>query len=152
RRIFSTRNIQEDGLCLACRSAKTSPKQHRRLAFQGFMIIIFLILMLSFALLYPFASLLKARYGDFAYPLIAVALTAILFGACIAGILLRYAIAMRRMKNPRYALKIARACARADGEETTFGLVTVYSFGATDPTTMFRGQWEVSQKRFEMLV
>jgi hypothetical protein len=122
------------------------------MAIQGFIIIIVLLTMVSFGLLYPFAGFLKARYGDFAYSLVAVALTVVLFILLFCGILLRYFVAMRRMNNPGYALNAARACAREDGNETTFGLVSVYAFGATDPTTMLKGQWDISRKRFEMLI
>src|SRR5271157_3884310 len=61
-------------------------------------------------------------------------------------------IRMRRMSNPAYALRVARNCAREVGEQTTFGSVSVYFFGADDSTTMLKGQMEICRSRFESLV
>ena len=47
RRFFRAGNREPSGLCRACRIAKVSPEQHRRLATQGFIIIIILLLMVS---------------------------------------------------------------------------------------------------------
>jgi|SRR5271157_201036 len=61
-------------------------------------------------------------------------------------------IRMRRMSNPAYALRVARNCAREVGEQTTFGSVSVYFFGADDSTTMLKSQMEICRSRFESLV
>ena len=60
RRFFRTRKGELSGLCPACRVAKVSPEQHRRLAIQGFVIIFILLLMLSFVLAYPFAGFISS--------------------------------------------------------------------------------------------
>lgn len=152
RRFFRLWNREPSGLCPACRIAKVSPKQHRRLATQGFIIIIILLLMLSFVLLYPFAGFMQARFGAFAYPMIAIGLFVVLFILAAGGVVLRSLVRMRRMSNPAYALRVARAGAREVGKETTFGPVWVYVFGADDPTSMLKGQWEICRRRFESLV
>jgi len=108
--------------------------------------------MLSFVLLYPFAGFMQARFADFAYPMIAIGLFVVLFILAAGGLVLRSLVRMRRMNNPRYALRVARACAREVGEETTFGPVSLYVFGASDPTSMLKGQWEICRRRFESLV
>ena len=140
------------GLCPACRNAKISPQQHRRLVTQGFVIIIVLLLMLSSALVYPFVAAMQAHLGGLAYPISAIGLFVILFVVCAGGFVLRCFVRMRRMSNPAHALKVARASAGEDGEETTFGPVTIYAFGSSDPTLMLKSQWEICRRRFEKLI
>lgn len=152
RRFFRARNREPSGLCPACRNAKVSPEQRRRLATQGFIIIICLLLLLSFVLVYFFAGFMQARPGGLAYLIIAIGLSVILFVVCAGGMVLRLLVRMRRMSNPAYALKVARACARELGEETTFGPVSLYVFEASDPTLMLKCQWEICQRRFETLI
>jgi hypothetical protein len=49
-------------------------------------------------------------------------------------------------------LRVARTYAGEPGNETTFGRVTVYTFGPKDPTTMLRCQMETCRDRFATLV
>ena len=126
--------VNRAGLCPACRVAKVSPEQHRRLAIQGFIIIFILLLMVSSVLAYPFAGFMQARLGWSAYPMITIGLFVVLFILCAGGLVLRSLVRMRRMNNPAYALRVARDCAREVGEETTFGPMSVYFFGADDST------------------
>ena len=94
KRCFPTRKCKQSGLCPACRVAKVSPEQHRRLAIQGFIIIIILLLMLSFVLLYPFAGFVQSRLGWSAFPLITVGLFVILLILCAGGLVLRSLVRM----------------------------------------------------------
>ena len=144
RRFFRPRNGEASGLCPACRNAKLLPEQHRRLAIQGFVIIFILLLILTFVLAFP----LQALLGGIAYPLVAIGVFVILCG----GFVLRLLVRTRRMSNPAHALKVARACAREVGKETTIGPVSVYAFGASDPILMLKEQWEICQRRFETLI
>jgi hypothetical protein len=90
RRFFWTRKGEQSGSCPACRNAKLPPERHRRLAFQGFVIIIILLLMLTFVLAYP----LQAHLGGIAYPLIAIGLFLILCGGFALRCLVRGADAL----------------------------------------------------------
>jgi len=152
KRFFPTRNAELNKLCRACRITKLPPHQRRRLAAQGFVIITVLLLMLSFVLLWPFSGLMQARLGWSAYPMIAIGLFVVLFVLCAGGMVLRSLVRMRRMSNPAYALRVARACAREVGKQTTFEPVSVYVFGPNDPTSMLKGQMEICRSRFESLV
>ena len=152
RRFFRARKGEPIGLCPTCRVAKVSPEQHRRLATQGFAIIFILLLMLSFVLAYPFAGFMQPRLGALAYPTIAIGVFVILFVVCAGALVLRLLVRMRRMNNPRNALKVARSSAGDVGEETTFGPVSVHVFGASDPTMMLKCQWEICRRRFESLI
>ena len=86
------------------------PQKHRRLAIQGFLIICILLVMLTFVATYPFAGFLQTHLGGLPYLLIAVGAFVILFVLSAAGFVLRLIVRMRRMSNPRHALKVARAC------------------------------------------
>jgi hypothetical protein len=152
RRFFRAGNRERSGSCPACRNAKLSPEQHRRLATQGFVIIITLLLVLSFVLAYPFAGFMHDRLGGLAYPMIAVGLFVILSVVCAVGFVVSCLVRMRRMSHPAHALRVAHACAGEVGEESTFGPVSFHVFGASDPTSMVNGQWEICQSRFESLV
>ncbi len=105
--------------------------------------------MLSFVLVYPFASLMPARLGGLAYPILAIGVFVLLFVVCAAGMVLLWIVRMRRMSNPSYSLEVARACAGEVGEETTFGPVSLHIFGASAPTSMWKSQWEICRRRFE---
>jgi hypothetical protein len=147
RRFLRAGNRDLGGLCPACRNAKVSPEQHRRLAIQGFVIIFILLLMSSLVLAYPLAGL-----SGLDYPIITSGLFVILFVVCAGGLVLRLLVRMRRMSNPAHALRVARTCAHNVGKETTFGPVSVYSFEASDPTLMLKDQWEICRRRFESLI
>jgi hypothetical protein len=149
---YPTRKAELSGLCPACRTAKLPPQQRRRLATQGFLIIVVLLLMLSFLLLWPFSGLVQARLGRFAYPMIVIGLFVGLIMLCAAGLVLRSLLTMRRMSNPAHALEVARACGREPGKQATFGSVSVFLFGADDPSSMLKGQMEICRSRFESLV
>ena len=84
--------------------------------------------------------------------MIAGGLFVILVVACAGGLVLRYLIRMRQMFDPGYALRIAQACGRDVGRETTFGPVSVHAFGADAPISMLNTQWEICRSRFESLV
>jgi hypothetical protein len=152
RRFFRTRKGEMSGLCPTCRNAKVSPEQRRRLAIQGFLIILILLLLMTFVIAYPVAAFLQPRLGGVAYPLIAIGVFVILFLVCASGMVLRLLMRMRRMSNPAHALRVARMCAREVGKETTFGPVSVYAFGVSDPTSMLKGQWVICKSRFESLI
>ncbi len=152
KRFFPTRKGKESGLCPACRIAKVPPEQNRRLAFQGFIIIFILLLMVASVLAFPFAGFMQARLGWFAYLMITIGLFVVLFILCAVGLVLRSLVRMRRMYNPAYALRVARDCAREDGKQTDFGPASVYVFGPDDPTSMLKGQMEICRSRFESLV
>ena len=152
RRFFRARHGEPSGLCRACRMAKVSPEQRRRHATQGFILIIVLLLILSFALVYSFAGFMHARPGGLTYPIITVGLFVILFVMCAGALVLHCLVRMRRMSNPAYALRVARAYAGEVGEEATFGPVSVAVFGADDPIPMLKDQWEICRQRFESLI
>jgi hypothetical protein len=152
KRFIRARIGEQSGLCPACRVAKVSPEQHRRMAIQGFIIVIVLFLLLSIVLLYPFAGSIESRLGAVGYPIAAVGLFVILFVVFGLAMVVRFFVRMRLMNNPRYSLRAARACAREAGEESRFGQVSVHIFGKDDPTTMLKGQWETSRRRFESLI
>ncbi len=147
RRVFPLWNREKDGLCPGCRAAKASPDKRRRLAAKGFIIVVSAILLLAFVAADAFAGLLPARLGGFVYLLIAIGLFVILVGGTIVVFLVR----VRRMSNPAHALKVARALAGDIGEETTFGPASVYWFGASAPTLLLEGPWEICKSRFESL-
>jgi hypothetical protein len=141
-----------NGLCPACRVAKAPPEKHRRLAIQGFTIIVGGLLMLSFGLLYPFTSSIQGRLGGLGYPIAAIGLFLIFVCVLAAGLVLRFLMATRRMNDPDHALSVARACGREPGRESTFGPVTVHVFGTDNPSSMLQLQWELSRTRFESLI
>jgi hypothetical protein len=138
-------------LCPACRTAKAPPQERRRLAIQGFVIIVGLLLLLSCLLTPQIGLFLWGRFGAFAGPLVIIAGFAILLAACIAGLVVRSLVTMRRMNSPRHALRVARECAGDAGWETNLGSVSIHHFGADDLTSLFEDQFEASRKRFESL-
>ena len=97
KQFFPTRKGKQSGLCRACRIAKVSPEQHRRLAIQGFIIIFILLLMVASVLAYPLAGFMQARLGWSAYPMITIGLFVVLFILCAGGLVLRSLVRMRRM-------------------------------------------------------
>ncbi len=152
RRFFRARNGDPSALCPACRIAKVSPERHRRQVIQGFGIIIILLLMLAFVLAIPFTGFMQARPGGLAYAIIGIGLFVILVVACAAGMVVHALVRMRRMANPGYALKVARSCADEVGTETTFGPVSIFVFGADDPTSMLEAQFAICRQRFQSLI
>jgi hypothetical protein len=56
------------------------------------------------------------------------------------------------MSSPGHALRVARACAREVGKETTYGPVSVHGFGPNDQAPMLSRQMQICQSRFESLI
>ena len=145
-------NSKPSELCPTCRVANLPPRQRRRLATQGLILITVFFLMLSFVLLYPFSGLMHARLGALAYPISTFGLFVSMFVLLAVGMVLRNLVRRLRMTNPGYALRAARACAREVGKETRFGPVSVYVFGPDDPTSVLQRQVETCRTRYELLV
>jgi hypothetical protein len=151
-RPYVRNNLKPSDVCPSCRVGKASPRERRRLAAQGFVIIIALLLLGAYLLLSPFAAQIEARFGAAGFPLAVVAALLVFFAACVAGLVVRSLVTTRLMNSPSHALKIARDCAGAPGLETTFGRATVYNFDSDDLASMLENQLKICRQRFESLV
>ncbi len=129
KQFFPTRKSKQSGMCPACRTAQVSPEQHRRLALQGFIIILLLLVMVASALAYALAGFMQVRLGWSAFPLITIGLFVGLVFVCAVGLVVRSLVRMRRMYNPAYGLSVARNCAHEVGKQTALGLPRSTSSG-----------------------
>ena len=141
-----------DRPCRACRIRELPPQRRRRAEYRALFVVVVLFLMLSFMLLWPFSSSVQGRIGWWVYPVLATALFFVVFAVFFVVLVLRRVVGMWRMVNPRYALHVARECARFDGMQQAFGAVTVHTFGPADPTPMLKAEMDSCRTRFEALV
>ena len=152
QQLVRNRRPGSEQLCRACRVARVSPEQHRRLAAQGFVIIAVMLLALTFLLLYPFTGLIHAHLGDHGYPLAAIGLFFLLCIFLAGTLVLHCLLRMWRMSHPGYSLRIARTCAGGIGEHTTLGPVSVDVFGADESGSMFEARMSLCRERFGSLI